>query len=75
MGDLVPAFRGTEEGQTVFLALAVPYTILIQNNQCAGSSYCGSVEANLPSISEDAVQSLAPGFDPWVCCCQLWCRW
>ena len=35
MGDLFPAFRGTEVGQSFFLASAVSQAISIQNNQYA----------------------------------------
>ena len=41
VGDLFHAFRGTEEGQSVFLALAVSQLILIQNNLYAALTYFG----------------------------------
>ena len=39
MGYLFPDFRGTKEGQSVLLALAVSQVTLIQNNQCAKVAY------------------------------------
>ena len=41
MGALFPGFRGTKEGQSVLLALAVSQVTLIQNNQYAKVSYFG----------------------------------
>ena len=39
-GNLVPAFRGTEEGQSV-LALAISQVTLIRNTQYAKVAYVG----------------------------------
>lgn len=41
IGTLFLAFRGTEEGQSALLALAVSQVILIQNNQHARVTHPG----------------------------------
>ena len=41
MGALFPTFRGTKEGQSVILVLAVSQVTLIQNNQYATLAYIG----------------------------------
>lgn len=41
MGDLVLAFRGTKEGQSILLVLPISKITLIQSNQNATLVYCG----------------------------------
>ena len=42
MGALFPAFRGTKEGQSVLLAMAVFQVSLILNNEYAKVAYLGA---------------------------------